>query len=134
MSVKVFGLEDVKTTLTELGPREATNLMRAVVFDIAKHLAEDGANNAPSEEGDLKAGIKPKRERGERNFLAATVRAAPFYWRYLEYGQGPDGVEHAFMLKALQTLRPEIDRVYLEIFVRKLTALMARKAKAARKA
>lgn len=134
MSVKVFGLEDVKTTLTELGPREATNLMRSVVFDIAKQLATDGAAGAPSDEGDLKAGIKPKRERGQKHLLAATVRAAPFYWRYLEYGQGPDGVEHAFFLKALQALRPEIDRIYLETFVRKLTALMARKAKAASKA
>ncbi len=134
MSVKVFGLEDVKTTLTELGPREAKNLMRAVVFDIAKQLAQDGADLAPSDEGDLKAGIKPKRERGEPNLLAATVRAAPFYWRYLEYGQGPDGVEHAFFLKSLQAMRPEIDRIYLETFVQKLTALMARRAKAARKA
>ena len=129
MSVKVTGLSEVRSALIDLGPKEATNLMRTVVVDIAKQVAQDAADRAPAEKGDLKDGISAKRERGQRNKLAATVRAAPFYWRYLEYGQGPDGVEHAFMLKSLQALRPEMDRIYLETFVRKWTALMARKAK-----
>ena len=129
MSVKVTGLSEVRAALIDLGPKEAKNLMRGVVFDIAKGLAKAATDRAPSDDGDLKAGIKPKRERGAPNLLAATVRAQPFYWRYLEYGQGPDGVEHAFFLKSLQELRPEMDRAYLETFVRKWTALMARKAK-----
>jgi hypothetical protein len=131
VSVKVTGLKEVKAVLMDLGPKEATNLIRTVVFDMAKQLAEDGANNSPSDEGDLRSGIKPKRERGKKHYLAASVRAAPFYWRFLEYGQGPDGVEHAMFLKALQKLRPEVDRVYLETFVRKLEARMARKRKGA---
>lgn len=131
MSVKVTGLQDVKSVLLELGPREATNLMRTVVADIAKQLATDGKANAPADEGELRAGIGFKRERGRRHFLAASVRAAPFYWRFLEYGQGPDGVEHAMFLKALQKMRPEMDAVYLETFVRKLEARMARKRKGA---
>lgn len=129
MTAKVTGLAEVRSALLDLGPREAKNLMRTVVFDMAKQIAVDAADRAPSDQGDLKAGIKPKRERGAPNLLAATVRASPFYWRYLEYGQGPDGVEHAFFLKTLQALRPDIDAIYLETFVRKWTALMARKAK-----
>ena len=27
-------------------------------------------------------------------------RRNAFYWRFLEYGDGPDGVEHAFFLRA----------------------------------
>ena len=131
MSVSVTGLSDVKAVLIDLGPKEATNLMRTVVADIAKQLATDGKTNAPADEGDLKAGIGFKRDRGRKHFLAASVRAAPFYWRFLEYGQGPDGVEHAMFLKALQKLRPDVDAVYLETFVRKLEARMARKRKGA---
>ncbi|MGL4296698.1 MAG: HK97 gp10 family phage protein [Aestuariivirga sp.] len=129
MSVKVTGLADVKRVLTDIGPKEATNLMRVVVFDMAKQIATDAAARAPSDEGDLKAGIGAKRERGKRHFLAASVRGSPFYWRYLEYGQGPDGVEHAFFLKTLQALRPDIDRIYLETFVRKLEQRLARQRK-----
>lgn len=129
MSVKVKGLDDVRRTLIELGPKEATNLMRTVVFDLAKQLAQSASDFAPSDSGDLKSGIHPKRERGKRDFLAASVRASPFYWRFLEYGDGPDGVEHAFNLKALMALRPDIDRVYLETFARKLEQRLARKRK-----
>lgn len=129
MSVTVTGLNEVRSMLIDLGPREAKNLMRTVVTDMTKQVAVDAAGRAPADEGELRAGIKPKRERGGQYLLAATVRAAPFYWRFLEYGQGPDGVEHAFFLKTLQALRPELDRIYLETFVKKWTALMARKAK-----
>jgi hypothetical protein len=127
VSVKVTGIKDVKAILLDLGPKESTNLMRTVIADIAKQLATDGKANAPADEGELKAGIGFKRDRGRRHFLAASVRAAPFYWRFLEYGQGPDGVEHAMFLKALQKLRPEVDTVYLETFVRKLESRLARK-------
>jgi hypothetical protein len=127
VSVKVTGIKDVKAILLDLGPKESTNLMRTVIADIAKQLATDGKANAPAEEGALKAGIGFKRDRGRRHFLAASVRASPFYWRFLEYGQGPDGVEHAMFLKALQKLRPEVDTVYLETFVRKLESRLARK-------
>ena len=129
MSVTVTGLKEVRSMLIDLGPKDAKNLMRAVVYDIAAQVAKAAADRAPSDQGDLKAGIKPKRERGKPNLLASTVRVQAFYWRFLELGQGPDGVEHAFFLKALQELRPEMDRIYLETFVRKWTALMARKAK-----
>lgn len=131
MNVTVTGLKDVKAVLMDLGPKEATNLMRTVVADIAKQLADDGRAGAPADEGELRAGIGSKRDRGRKHFLAASVRAAPFYWRFLEYGQGPDGVEHAMFLKALQKLRPDVDAVYLETFVRKLEARMARKRKGA---
>ena len=83
----------------------------------------------PKDQGDLASGIKAKRERSPRDRADATVRAAPFYWRFLEYGDGPDGVEHAFFLKALQSMRPEMDLVYLEAFARKLAARMARERK-----
>ena len=113
----------------DIGPREATNLVRVVVFDLTKQIAKIAADNAPEDEGRLKAGIKPKRERGRKHFLAASVRASPFYWRFFEYGQGPDHVEHAFGLKALQAIRPDIDDMYLKTFARKFEERLARQRK-----
>lgn len=127
-AVTITGIADVNRILSEIAPREARNLMRATVQEMAKQVADMARENAPAEEGDLKAGIKAKRQRGTRNTVesAVGVYGSAWYWRFLEYGQGPDGVEHAFFLKALQQIRPDIDRVYLEAFVAKLEARLAR--------
>jgi HK97 gp10 family phage protein len=129
--VTITGIADVNRILAQIAPREAKNLMRATVQDLAAQVAKSAKANAPADEGDLKAGIKAKRQRGSRDIVASAVGVygTAWYWRFLEYGQGPDGVEHAFFLKALQAIRPDIDRVYLEAFVGKLEARLARLAK-----
>jgi hypothetical protein len=133
LDVTIRGIADVNRVLGTIAPNEARNLMRATVFDVAKDFAKEGAERAPKDHGVLAGAVKAKRERGNRTTIAATVRVAPqaFYWRFLEYGQGPDGVEHAMFLQTLQALRPDLDRRYLEIFVKKLVARLARKRKAA---
>jgi HK97 gp10 family phage protein len=131
----VTGISDLNATLTSLAPREGINLIRATVQDIAQQLAKSAIAKAPDDPStgspDLKSSIKAKRRRGTRVRVGSDVIVLPaaFYWRFLEYGDGPDGVEHAFFLSALQEMRPDIDRVYLEAFVRKLTAKLARERK-----
>ena len=129
MDFKIEGMDDVNRTLQEVAPREAKNLLRATVQDIAKQLANDAKKWMPSDEGDMEAGSKAKRERGSKTSVESTVRATPFYWRFLEYGQGPDGVEHAMYFNALEAMRPNMDRVYMETFVKKLEARLARERK-----
>ncbi len=129
MKMDIEGIADINRVLGAIAPREAKNLMRATVQDVAGQLAKSGKGNAPTADGDLRKGIKAKRERGDRDHLESSVRIAAFYWRYLEYGDGPDGVEHAFMLKALQAMRSDMDRLYLEAFVKKLEARLARERK-----
>jgi HK97 gp10 family phage protein len=131
LDFQITGIDDVNRTLQEVGPKVARNLLRATVQDIASQLAKSATEKAPRNKGRLKKGIKPKRERGTKTSVESTVRAWPFYWRYLEYGQGPDHVEHAFFLKSLEEMRPNIDRVYLEAFVKKLEARLARERKRA---
>lgn len=133
MKMTITGTADVAKVLREIAPREGINLVRATVNDIASQLAKSAKKNAPTDDGDLKKGIKAKRERGKDGEVHSTVRAQPFYWRYLEYGQGPDGVEHAFFLRALQEMRPNMDNVYLQAFVKKLEARLARERKRAGK-
>lgn len=129
-NVTVTGIEDVNRILREIAPNEARNLMRATVTDMAKQIAKDAKGNAPSDQGDLAAAIHHKRERetGDREVIRATAKVAKsaFYWRYLEYGQGPDGVEHAFFLKAVNALKPDLERLYLRIFADKLVKRLAR--------
>jgi hypothetical protein len=78
----------------------------------------------------MDAGIKAKRDKPTRNTVASSVRVYDaYYWRFLEYGDGPDGVEHAFFLKALQEMRPNMDRVYMDAFAKKLAARIKREMK-----
>ena len=131
LNVNIRGIADVNRTLQTIAPNEARNIMRATIADLAKNYAKEAADRVPKDQGVLANSIRHKRERGTRNTIAATVRVLPqaFYWRFLEYGQGPDKVEHAMFLQTLQALRPELDRRYLEVFVTKLLARLARKAK-----
>ncbi len=129
--VTITGIADVNRLLAQIAPREAKNLMRATVQQVATEVAKVARQKVHVDQGVLKAAIRVKRERGTKSRIDVTVRVGTdaYYWRFLEYGQGPDGVEHAFFLKALQAIRPDIDRVYLESFVRKLEARLARLAK-----
>lgn len=130
MSVQITGIDAVNCALNEFAPKDARNLIRATVHDIASQLAKSAKEKAPSDEGQLKAGIKAKRDKPTRNTVSSSVRVfRAFYWRFLEYGDGPDGVEHAYFLKALQEMRPNMDRVYMEAFAKKLAARIKREMK-----
>jgi hypothetical protein len=131
--VEVSGIQNVVGILADMTPREAKNLMRATVADIAKQLAKTAKDYAPVDQGDVKGGIKHKRARGSKNVVAAEVVAntngTSFHWRFREYGQGPDGREDAMFLTALMKMESEMQRVFLDTFTRKLVDAMARKAK-----
>ena len=130
--VSVTGIADVNAILAQIAPREGINLIRATVHDIALQLAKSAKEKAPDDPTtgppDLQSSIKAKRNRGTRQRVGSdvVVGSAAFYWRFLEYGDGPDNVEHAFFMAALQEIRPEMDRVYLEAFAKKLTARLKR--------
>ena len=145
------GVEDVNRLLTQIAPREGINLMQATVGDISKQLAQSAASKTPDDPasgaGDLKSNIKSVRKvmgmksRGRvkavRNNVRTVASAAVvvtnikrnYFWRFLEYGQGPDNIEWAMFLKALQEMRPNMERVYLEAFAKKLVARLARMKK-----
>ena len=130
IDIKIKGIADVNRALTEVGPKEGRNLIRATVQDIAQQLAKSAKEYSPDDTGQMDAGIKAKRDKPTRNTVASSVRVYDaYYWRFLEYGDGPDGVEHAFFLKALQEMRPNMDRVYMDAFAKKLAARIKREMK-----
>lgn len=133
MTVRIRGIEDVNRVLREIAPNEAKNLMRATTLDLAKGIAQDAQANAPVDEGNVKAGINHKRARGDRYTVKAEVVAnangTSFHWRFREYGQGPDGREDAFFLRALMKGQSELAQRYLTAFTDKLVRRLARKSK-----
>ena len=138
-SVTISGIADINRILTEMAPNEAKNLLRATTFDIAKEAAEIAARFTPDDPstgaGDLKSSYKAKRERGNRTKVEASVLVTNirrnFFWRFLEYGDGPDNTEHAMFGKALEKMRPDINKIYLEAFTKKLVARLVRARKKA---
>lgn len=135
--ITISGIADINAILSQIPAREGINLMRATVHDIAGQLAKAAADNSPDDpstgKGDLKSSIKARRRRGTRTVVNSDVVVAPsaYYWKFLEYGDGPDNVEHAMFLKALQAMRPDVDRVYMKAFAKKLIARMMRARKKA---
>lgn len=107
--------------------------MRSTVHSIASGIGKDAKKDAPEDDGDLKKAIKSKRERAIRGYLRSTVRVNPvaFYWRYLEYGQGPDGIEHAMFLKAVEKFRRDSTGIFIREFGKKWEAAMKRASKRA---
>lgn len=141
MSVTIHGIADVNRILGQIAPKEARNLMRVVVFDIAKTAAAAAKRRTPVDTGDLVAAIKAKRGRGQKDRVEAAVvvqgkRASAkflageaYYWRALEYGAGPDHVEHAMFAKTLEEMRPNMSRIYVDAFAKRLIARLVRERK-----
>ena len=136
LGVTITGIADVNRVLRDVAPREARNLMKATVYDLTKQLADSARDRAPSDGPPLtlKPAIKPKRQRGTRDKIQAAVvvergksaKADGYFWRFLEFGTKTGIPEYGFFLRTVQELRPQIDRLYLETFVRKLEARLVR--------
>lgn len=125
------GVDDVERLLGQVSPRVAFNLMRATINGVAGEIRKDAKRYAPRDHGNLQRAIRSKRERAVMGYLWASVRVDPsaFYWRFLEYGQGPDMTEHAFFLKAVENFRADMDRTFVEQFGKKWEAALKRASK-----
>lgn len=131
ISVDLRGIDVVRSTLAALSDDQARALTRSVVYDIAKQVADDAKANMPKRTGNLIANTKPRQEKNKSGKAIATVMVArdAFYWRFLEFGTGPDGVEHAFFMRAVHKMSASGMAAILDAFARKLTSRIARRAK-----
>lgn len=125
------GLNDVNKVLGDIAPREAKNIMRTTIHDMAKEVRDDARDDMPVDEGVLKRETKHKREKIRNNRVRSTVRVGKqaFYWRFLEYGDGPDGVAYDFFLKAVNKMRSKLEARFMVSFGRKFEAALARARK-----
>lgn len=132
MSVKIEGLDDVVAALTSIAPKEARNLARNTVQQVASDIARDAADKAPRDDGVLKRSIKARRRNthgGDTFESVVHVLPAAYYWRFLEYGQGPDGVEHAMFLKAVNRYKADGNKRHLDAFAKVLERRIKRAIK-----
>lgn len=136
LTTKLRGIEDVDALLSEIAPREAKNILRATVHDMAGQVAKDARHYMPEDSGAMVAATKHKRERPrlsgpKADILRSTVRVnkRAFYWRFLEYGDGPDGVAHGFFAAAIQSLKINMNERFLRSFGKKFEQTLARRRK-----
>lgn len=132
MKVTLTGLDDVNNILTKIAPREAIKIMRTTVHGLAGRVRDESRLRSPVDDGVLVKAIRTKRRRARRGLIKSdvVVSKAAFYWRFLEYGQGPDGVEYAMFMRSIEKMRPDLTRYFVEEFGKKWEAALARAAKA----
>lgn len=130
--ITLTGVDDVNRLLDQVAPRVATNIMRATIHGIAGDIAKDAKKHMSEDTGTMKKVTKPKRERTRFGHVSSTVRVGldAYYWRFREYGQGPDGTEDAMFMKATAKFETEMDRIFVEQFGKKFEAALARARKA----
>ena len=131
IDTEIRGLDDVDNLLSQVAPRQAKNILRTTVNDMAKQIRDDARDGMPENEGTMIKATRHKRERGTPSTVQSTVRVgrAAFYWRFLEYGDGPDKVAYDFFLRATNKMRAEMMRRFLMSFGAKFEAAAARAAK-----
>tara|TARA_R110000851_G_scaffold73106_2_gene161410 strand:- start:334 stop:807 length:474 start_codon:yes stop_codon:yes gene_type:complete len=146
-NIQVLGLDNINKILTELIPREANNLSKAMVFGFAQHASKLVKKRAPvgktSNSGNLKKAIKAKRMRSlpglPKSKVVITkgnfVKNDAFYWRFVEYGTGGKNQQpaRAFVRPAILEMRAQIDGLVEDIFTKKLAAAVKRAKKKAAK-
>lgn len=133
ISTTIRGIDDVNDLLSQIAPKQARNIMRSTVHDMAGKVRNDAKKSMPTDEGTMKRLTKAKRER-LRSFddrVRSTVRVGrkAFYWRFLEYGDGPDGVEYAFFMHAVQKMQTSMQAMFLQSFLKKFEQTLARARK-----
>lgn len=137
--IRIEGLDELKSALDDLAPREAFNLARATIHGVAQEVATRARARVPVDSGTLRKAIKAKRGNPRSNSgkpfsdvvieHGKGVKNDAFYWRFLEYGTRTGIAEHRFVGRAIDAVRPEVPTIMREQFGKKLEALMARKAR-----
>ncbi|WP_424967335.1 HK97 gp10 family phage protein [Dinoroseobacter sp. S375] len=134
-TVTIRGLEDVDRMLGEIAPNQAVNIMRSTVHGIAGDIKKEAVADMPRDTGDMEEAASHKRRRTRGGWIRSDVLMGRegWYWRFLEYGQGPDGVEHAFFYSAVERFRRTMTATFVKQFGKKWEAALKRAARRAAK-
>lgn len=73
-------------------------------LEAARAIAKEAKRLAPANSGTLRKSIFAGRNKYDPEAAEVYVKRSgkgdAFYWRFLEYGQGPDGIAHGFFMRA----------------------------------
>lgn len=127
INIQVWGAGLVERTLRDIAPREALTLTRATVGAVASEIMKDARKEMPKQTGALRRAVKKRRRQVRRGIVREDIVVAPgaFYWRFHEYGNGRVR-ERAMFGKAVHKMRGRIGPRFEELFLKKLTARLAR--------
>ena len=138
--VELLGLDEINDILSNLIPREANNLSKAMIFGFAQHAAKEFKTKLPTGgTGNLKRSIKAKKARSFPGKPSSYVRATRgkrskgggFYWRFIEHGTGGKNPQSAqpFVAPVLNKMNAEMPKLVDEIFTKKLAGSVKRAKK-----
>lgn len=138
LAVTFEGLPELDRILSDLAPREATNLARTTVHGIASDVAKRIGAAAPYRH--LRRGFRAVRRRGKPGNPVSEVRAKQKAadWRWAEYGtaqrvQKSTGRRTGrmpakpFVVPRVEQVRREMPAIYREQFAKKLERTLARR-------
>ena len=126
MGIEIEGLDEVRDMFRLMLPREAKRLAAKTMQEMAESCAEITKQHMPVRYGNMVRSTKAKPERARGKLVSSTVICRAFYWSILENGDGPDGVEHAFGLRAREQVRANAPREFYAAFNAALTKVLTR--------
>lgn len=117
--LQIDGMEEVKRTLGEFLPREATNILRRTITKVAAGIRRDMRQAAPKDEGVLRRAIISRRSRGTPNTVEAGVyithgkgqKNDAWYWHFVEWGT-VDTRAQPFIVPTVESWRPKISATF----------------------
>lgn len=125
------GSAEVERILKEIAPREAERLVKqtisAIATDVVREARKEMRFTGPYSVGTMRRSTK-KRQRRVRGGIIQTdivVAKRAFYWRFYEYGDGIVPRRRMFG-KSLDKLRPRLSGRFDDLFMKKLTARLAK--------
>lgn len=125
--VKIEGMDGVRRALRLMGASGKKH-SRKLVRGVADAIVAEAKPLAPVDTGTLRKSIVARTDRDIEGGAVASVRvkSQAYYWRFLEYGDGPDGIEHAFFMRARAKVFADLDRVVTAAFLRAVAGDMRR--------
>lgn len=131
IDIEAIGFGEIAWVLDNIAPREAFNVMRATVHGVAGIIKKTAVDiYMPVNEGVMKKATKVKRDRADmmRGLMSSSIIVGndAFYWRFIEYGDGPDGIEYAMFHKAVADFEANKERIIKEQFKKKYIANLER--------
>jgi len=141
MSFSIHGIEDIDKVLSEIAPKHARNLSRALMQSLASDIAKGAKKLVPTRTGNLKKAIKAKRRRSKPDQPISDVIVESgknkaydgFYWRFVEYGTGGDSPspEQPFLRPSLDRVQANMPTILEQNFRKKLIGMINREKKKA---
>lgn len=134
--IRIEGLQDLRRTLGDVLPREASNILRRTVTKVAATVRDDMRQAAPKRDGALRKAIKSRRERGRPGVQEAAVwithgrnqRNDAYYWHFFEFGTVKMPAA-PFIQPSVERTRANINTIYRREFGQQLEREMAKRAR-----